>query len=166
VPAPRLASRNSADRNVDCYTERCPDGGSAMTLTQEDIEFIKANMGDWLAEQSLGKPPAVYEIELRERMVRVEEALSHQRELMREGFAQMERRFEQIDKRFEQVDKRFEQMERRFEQVDKRFESMQATMDQRFENMTRRIDRFMIWSFASLISVGGIIVGLVKFWNP
>ncbi len=144
-----------------------------MTLTQQDIEFIKANMGDWLAEQSLGKPPAVYEIELRERMVRVEEALNHQRELMREGFAQMERRFEQIDKRFEQVDKRFEQMERRFEQidkrfeqVDKRFESMQATMDQRFENMTRRIDRFMIWSFASLISVGGIIVGLVKFWNP
>lgn len=54
-----------------------------MTLTQEDIEFIKANMGDWLAEQSLGKPPAVYEIELRERMVRVEEELKHQRELMR-----------------------------------------------------------------------------------
>jgi DNA anti-recombination protein RmuC len=151
-----------------------------MTLTQEDIEFIKANMGDWLAEQSLGKPPAVYEIELRERRVRVEEALNHQRELMREGFAQMERRFEQVDKRFEQVDKRFEQVDKRFEQmerrfeqidkrfeqVDKRFESMQATMDQRFENMTRRIDRFMIWSFASLISVGGIIVGLVKFWNP
>jgi chromosome segregation ATPase len=166
VPAPRRESRNSADHNVDCYTERCPDGGSAMTLTQQDIEFIKANMGDWLAEQSLGKPPAVYEIELRERMVRVEEALNHQRELMREGFAQMERRFEQVDKRFEQMERRFEQIDKRFEQVDKRFESMQATMDQRFENMTRRIDRFMIWSFASLISVGGIIVGLVKFWNP
>ncbi len=65
-----------------------------MTLTQEDIEFIKANMADWLVELSLGKPPAVYEIELRERMVRVDEELKHQRELMREGFVQMAQRFE------------------------------------------------------------------------
>lgn len=41
-----------------------------MALAQEDIEFIKKNLGNWLAEQSLGKPPVVYEIELRERMVR------------------------------------------------------------------------------------------------
>ncbi len=123
-----------------------------MTLTQDDIEFIKANMGDWLAEQSLGKPPAVYEIELRERMVRVEEELKHQRELMREGFAQMEKRFEQVDKRFEESDKRFE--------------SLQANMNQRFEAMTRRIDRFMIWSFGTIIGVAGISVGLIKFWNP
>jgi predicted nucleic acid-binding Zn-ribbon protein len=65
-----------------------------MALAQEDIQFIKDHLGEWLAEQSLGKPPAVYEIELRERMVRVEEELRHQRELMREGFAQMEKRFE------------------------------------------------------------------------
>ncbi|EGV27626.1 hypothetical protein ThidrDRAFT_4555 [Thiorhodococcus drewsii AZ1] len=44
-----------------------------MALAQEDIAFIKQHLGEWLAEQSLGKPPAVYEIELRERMVRVEE---------------------------------------------------------------------------------------------
>ena len=79
-----------------------------MTLTEQDIEFIKANMAGWLAEQSLVKPTAVYEIELRERMVRVEEELRHQRELMREGFAQMEKRFEQVDKHFEKVDRRFE----------------------------------------------------------
>ena len=48
-----------------------------MALAQEDIEFIKAHLGEWLAEQSLGKPPMVYEIELRERMVRVEEELKH-----------------------------------------------------------------------------------------
>ncbi len=53
-----------------------------MSLTQEDIEFIKAHLGEWLAEASLGKPPAVYEIELRERLVRVEEELRHQRELI------------------------------------------------------------------------------------
>ena len=43
-----------------------------MALAQEDIQFIKDPLGQWLAEQSLGKPPAVYQIELRERLVRVE----------------------------------------------------------------------------------------------
>ena len=144
-----------------------------MTLTQQDIEFIKANMADWLAEQSLGKPTAVYEIELRERMVRVEEELRHQRELMREGFAQMEKRFEQVDKRFEQVDKRFEAMQssldKRFEQVDKRFEQV----DKRFESvqqdirgLQRRMDRFMFWSFGTTVAVGGVVVSLLKFWTP
>jgi chromosome segregation ATPase len=126
-----------------------------MTLTQEDIDFIKTNMADWLVEQSLGKPPAVYEIELRERMVRVEEELKHQRELMRQGFAQVEKRFEQVDKRFEQVDKRFEQ-------VDKRFESVQ----QDIRELQRRMDRFMVWSFGTTVAVGGLVVTLVKFWNP
>ncbi|MBK5931136.1 hypothetical protein CCR82_11525 [Halochromatium salexigens] len=41
-----------------------------MALAEED---------EWLADQRLGKPVAVYEIELRERMVRVEEELKHQR---------------------------------------------------------------------------------------
>ena len=31
---------------------------------QEDIEFIKQPLSEWLTEVSLGKPPAVYEIEL------------------------------------------------------------------------------------------------------
>ena len=53
-----------------------------MGLAQEDIEFIKQHLGEWLTKVSLGKPPAVYEIELRERMVRVEEALKHQGELI------------------------------------------------------------------------------------
>ena len=58
-----------------------------MALAEEDFDrigaFVKEHIATWLAEQSLGKPPVVYEIELRERMVRVEEELKHQRELMR-----------------------------------------------------------------------------------
>jgi len=161
-----------------------------MALAQEDLELIKQQLGtyvkehlsDWLAEQSLGKPPVVYEIELRERMVRVEEELRHQRELMREGFAQADKRFEQIDKRFEQVDKRFEvmqaTMDKRFEQVEKRFEVMQATMDKRFEQIDKRfeavqqdirglqqrMDSFMRWSFGTTVGVGGIIIGVLKLW--
>ena len=144
-----------------------------MALAEEDIQFIKDHLGEWLAEQSLGKPPAVYEIELRERMVRVEEELRHQRELMREGFAQIEKRFEQIDKRFEQIDKRFEQIEKRFEQTDRRFESLQEDMEKRFEagrqdmrDLQRRMDRFMLWSFSTTLAVGALVVSLVKFWNP
>ena len=105
-----------------------------MALAEQDIEFIKQHLGEWLTEASLGKPPAVYEIELRERMIRVEEELKHQRELMRQGFAMMDKRFEeilhQLDKRFDAVDKRFEEMQhqldKRFEAVDKRFETMQG----------------------------------------
>jgi hypothetical protein len=78
-------------------------GEQAMALAQEDIEFIKQHLGAWLAEQSLGKPPVVYEIELRERMVRVEEELKHQRELMRQGFERMDKRFELVDKRFDEM---------------------------------------------------------------
>ena len=43
-----------------------------------------------------------YELDLRERTIRVEEELRHQRELMTDGFKQMDKRFEQIDKRFDQ----------------------------------------------------------------
>ena len=139
-------------------------------LAAEDIEYIKTHLADWLAEQSLGKPPMVYEIELRERMVRVEEELKHQRELMFEGFKQMEKRFEQIDKRFEQVDKRFEamqaEMNKRFEQIDKRLEQVDKRfeqVDKRFEQLTTRIDRFMVWSFATTLTVGGIVIAAIKF---
>jgi hypothetical protein len=62
------------------------------------------------------------------------------------------------------MDKRFEQMytetTKRFEQVDKRFEQV----DKRFEQLTSRIDHFMIWSFATTISVGGIIIAAIKFF--
>ncbi|WP_295543676.1 hypothetical protein [uncultured Thiohalocapsa sp.] len=133
-----------------------------MPLAQQDLqqigEYVKNHISEWIAEQSLGKPPEVYELELRERMVRVEEALKHQHELMRQGFEQVDRRlelmaadmdkrfdlvnkrFEQVDKRFEQVDKRFEQVDKRLEQVDKRLDLMKADMDKRFEQVDKRLD--------------------------
>ncbi|MGB5831755.1 MAG: hypothetical protein WBG92_07165 [Thiohalocapsa sp.] len=79
-----------------------------MSLAEEDIQFIKDHLGEWLAEQSLGKPPAVYEIELRERMVRVEEELKHQRELIKTILVEMDKRFDAVDKRFEELTRRFD----------------------------------------------------------
>jgi len=146
-----------------------------MNLAAEDIEFIRDHLGEWLAEQSLGKLPAVYEIELRERMLRVEEELKHQRELIKTILEQIDKRFDAVDKRFEilleemnrrfdAVDKRFEilqeEMNRRFEAVDKRFEAV----DKRFEGLTRRLDRFMMWSYATTLTVGGLVVTILKLW--
>jgi uncharacterized protein YhaN len=57
-----------------------------------------------------------------------------------------------MDKRFEQVDKRFEDVNKRFEQVDKRF-----------DQLTSRMNHFMVWSFATTLTVGGIIIAAIKF---
>ncbi len=74
---------------------------------------------------------------------------------------------EDMDKRFEQVDRRFEQMQvetaKRFEQVDKRFEQMQIETGKRFDQLTSRMDHFMIWSFATTLTVGGIVIAAIKF---
>jgi len=91
-------------------------------LAPADIRYIKDHLGEWLTEQSLGKPPAAYEIDLRERMIRVEEDLGHQRELIKTILEQMDKRYEALQR----------EMDRRFEAIDKRFEVL-----------TRRIDRFI-----------------------
>jgi L-serine deaminase len=135
-----------------------------MALAQEDIREIQ----QLIAQAHNERPEVVnanvrYELELRDRMLRVEEELKHQRELMLEGFKQMDKRFEQVDKRFEQVDKRFEQFAKHLELMDKRFDQMQAESSKRFEALTSRIDHFMIWSFATTLTVGGVVVALIKY---
>jgi len=37
-------------------------------------------------------------------------------------------------------------------------------MNKRFEGLTRRIDRFMMWSYATTLTVGGLIVTILKLW--
>jgi predicted nucleic acid-binding Zn-ribbon protein len=85
---------------------------------------------------------------------------------MREESARMDERFEAADHCHQALRQdmlaRFEQVDKRFEQVDRRFESVQ----QDIRELQRRMDRFMIWSFGTTIAVGGLVVSLVKFWNP
>lgn len=50
-------------------------------------------------------------------------------------------------------------MDKRFEQVDKRFEQV----DKRFEVLTSRIDHFMVWSFGTTLTVGGLVIAAIKF---
>ena len=123
-----------------------------MALAQEDIELIQL-----LIKKSLSETPEAlnanvsYELDLRERTIRVEEELKHQRELMIEGFKQMEKRFEQVDKRFEEVDKRFEQVDKRFDQ------QHQEIMGLHHEN-----ELMMRWHIGTLLAVGGLIVAMLR----
>jgi len=71
-------------------------------------------------------------------MVRVEEELKHQRQLMREGFAQVDKRLDQVDKRFEMV-------------------------DSRFDEMLRRNDRHFLWLVGFIASSAGLIVAAMRF---
>ncbi len=152
-----------------------------MALAQEDIEQIQL-----LIKKTLSETPETlnanvrYELDLRERTIRVEEELKHQRELMLEGFKQMEKRFEQVDKRFEQMQL---DMNKRFEQVDKRLEQMQLDMNKRFEQVDKRFEQvdkrferqhqeimglhheiklLMRWSFGTLLAIGGLIVAVLR----
>ena len=104
----------------------------ALKLTKDDLKQI----GEYLEEKyplikgsGRGKSYSRdFEIDIRERIVRVEEELKNQREILNLMLAQMDKRFEMSEKRFEQVDKRFEQ-------VDKRFEELRDDMNRGFKMM-------------------------------
>ncbi len=109
------------------------------------------------------------DVELRADVQNLDIRLSSQMDKMNERLsAEMRELREDMDKRFEQAKletaKQFEQVDKRFEQADKRFEQMQAETTKRFEQLTARIDHFMIWSFATTISVGGMVVAAIKFF--
>ena len=103
-------------------------------MTEEEIEriglYVKNHIGAWLEEGRI--IPFSKDILLSERIVRVEEGIKHQGDLMEKMLEQMDKRFEQVDKRFEELrqdmNSRFEQMDKRFEQIDKRFSHLQWTM--------------------------------------
>ncbi len=163
-----------------------------MALAQEDLLQIQQ-----LIEQSMSTRQEAtfanvrYELDIRERIVRVEEELKHQRELMLQSFEisnkrfeemridmnkrfeemriDMNKRFEQVDKRFEQVDKRFEQVDKRFEQVDKRFEQVEKhfeQVDKRFEQIDKHLttitNRMDRFMFWSLGLTVSAVIAIVK----
>ncbi|MFW5744139.1 MAG: hypothetical protein ACOC2D_12760, partial [Spirochaetota bacterium] len=91
---------------------------NAMELNERQFEqigsYVREHLGTWIRD--ISPPVATVQLDpvYLERIVRVEEELKSQRELMKQGFEAMEKRFEQVDRRFEQVDARFEQVDARF----------------------------------------------------
>ena len=100
-------------------------GEHVLELGNEELkkigDYVQGHLSEWIRGANVIEYKTHREIELIERMVRVEEELKNQRELMNLGFTTMNKRFEdiqaQMEKRFEQVDKRFEQVDIRFKQM-------------------------------------------------
>ena len=128
-----------------------------VTLREEDVGRIVEYVKPWLRELIDQLVPRVelagVGTQLLERMVRVEEELKAQRELMDERFGFMERRFEAVDQRFEAVDQRFEAVDQRFKAVNQRFEDLIRHLDKRFESVDKRFNT-LTW----MIGVGFVVV--------
>ena len=86
-------------------------GEQAMTLREEDIQRVGEYIKPWIRElvdRVMPRPAAVgIDAQLLERMVRVEEELKAQRELMDERFEVTKERFEAVDRRFDDVRESF-----------------------------------------------------------
>ena len=135
--------------------------GEAMALRDEDIGRIGDYVKPWLrsvVEDMIPRhEPAGVGAKLLERMVRVEEELKAQRQLMDERFGFMERRFEAVDKRFEAVDKHFDAVDKRFDAVDKRFEENLEHTNVRFADLTAQMNaRFTTLTW--MIGVGFVVI--------
>ena len=135
-----------------------------MAIAKEDLDQIKHHFAEWANEWAsdtqFSTVPGRFGTDMLERMVRVEESLTHQMELIKQIIQETQQRFELVDKRFELMEGRFEQMDRHFEQMDRRVEQI----DRRFEELTQRMDRFVVWSFGTTLATGGIVISVIKLW--
>ena len=111
-----------------------------MGIGDDDVKRVGEYMKPWLRDMvrdAVHSEAVTVGPQLLERMVRVEEELKAQRELMKERFQFMADRFSFMDRRFEQSQKF---MAARFESVDGRFEQIQATMGARFDAVDKRFE--------------------------
>ena len=154
-------------------------GDPSMALGAEDVKRIAELVKPWLRDTVLEMiPPRSTEIDtqLLERMVRVEEELKAQRELMAVRFDAVDRRFEDVlalmDRRFEAADKRFEDLQtsldKRFDgarvSADKRFEDLQTSLDKRFDDAQAHSDkRFAALQWTMLVGLA-VVTGAVTFF--
>jgi hypothetical protein len=85
--------------------------GDKMQLQSIDFNEIKPeiyNIVKEIFEEEKSKQKYVSNYELLERIVKVEEELKHQREMIMMILKQMDKRFDQVDKRFEQITNRLD----------------------------------------------------------
>ncbi|MFP4180809.1 MAG: hypothetical protein ACLFSA_12215, partial [Spirochaetaceae bacterium] len=127
-------------------------GEPKMELGEREFEkigdYVKSHLPQWLEETGGESAAALHrrELDILERVVRVEDELKNLREVMEERFEAQQK---QIDQRFNHVEKRFDamqtQMNERFDamqtQMNERFEAQQKQIDERFEAQQKQIDR-------------------------
>ena len=132
-----------------------------MQLGPEQLEaignYVRSHLNEWISDTGENAVRrSERELDLVERIIRVEESLKNIQEQVKTGFEYMEKRFEQVEKRFEQIDKRFEQVDKRFEQVDKRFEELREDMKTQFN----RVYGFLTGLFLAV--AGGFITLVIQ----
>ena len=121
-------------------------GEPSMALGPEDLKQILDYAKPWLRDAVMETAaPRLREVDtqLLERMVRVEEELKAQRELMAERFNVVDRRFEDMlaasEQRFAAMDKRFADMR---SYSDKRFAALQWSLVVGFTIVTAAVTVF------------------------
>ena len=101
-------------------------------------EYVKTHLPQWMGESGIvcavegGESLSTLhkrELDLLERIVRVEDELKNLREVMEERFEAQQK---QIDERFDHVEERFKAQQI---QIDTRFEAHQTQMDRRFSTL-------------------------------
>ncbi|HSA13224.1 MAG TPA: hypothetical protein P5346_00670, partial [Spirochaetota bacterium] len=67
-----------------------------MALREEDLDrigrYVQERLPEWIESLPRYRPALYWEMEMRERVVRVEEELKSQRDLMKQGFDMMDKR--------------------------------------------------------------------------
>ncbi|MBP9024308.1 MAG: hypothetical protein KBH06_13985 [Spirochaetes bacterium] len=137
--------------------------GTAMELTKEQLEqigsYIESNFDRFSSKNNIVQLRP-YDIQLIERMTRIEEELRSQRELILKQNETMQFGFAQMDKRFESMQK---QMDERFASVDKRFEMIQKNMDTRFDDMNKKFT-MMMWMMTAGFTIIATVITLLTIF--
>jgi uncharacterized protein YPO0396 len=115
-----------------------------VSLSRDDLEqvgvYVRSHLNEWL-------PREVFD--LQERIIRVEDELRAQREVMIARFDASDKRFEDMNQRFDahqtHMNQRFEDMNHRFDahqtHMDKRFDAQLAYMNERFKEQQAHMDK-------------------------
>ena len=105
-----------------------------MSVSDSDLhyigQYVRAELPGWLNQLA----PWAAGSQLLERMVRIEEELKAQRELLLAHIKASDRRFDDVNKRFGDVNERFEDVNKRFDDVNKRFDDV----NRRFDDNSKR----------------------------
>ena len=113
---------------------------TSMELSQENLEsigeYVRRNLRSW-TDESVLSAYAQRDIELRERMLRVEEELKNQGEIIRTGFARADERFEDLNKRLSE-DREFALAQ--LDRIDERFQTVREDANGRFAEQRELFD--------------------------
>ena len=141
-------------------------GEAAVEIGEKELKkigtYVKKHLPEWMGELRRER-----ELDLVERIVRVEEEVKSLREVMETRFAAVYERFDAVDQRFESMQEhmetRFEAANERFKSIDQRFESMQQYMDKRFETVDKRFSQLQ-WMMGIGFTLMAALMGVLNFF--